>query len=138
MAVRAPPQQVAGAIAARRADMGIHGEVSLLGGLTSDSDTQSIAGIPGVANMPVLGYLFGTRSKDKEKDDILVALIPRIIRAPAAINPSDEGVLAGTERLVRVRRQEAPPAAPPQPAQPQPAPPAQGVQPPQAVPPRRP
>jgi general secretion pathway protein D len=103
------------------------GEVSLLGGLTQDSDTQSIAGIPGVANMPVLGYLFGTRSKDREKDDIIVALIPRIVRAPAAIDASNEGVLAGTERLIRVSRQpEAPAVA---------VPPAPGVRPPQAVPP---
>lgn len=104
------------------------GEVSLLGGLTSDSDTQSIAGIPGVANMPVLGYLFGTRSKDREKDDILVALIPRIVRAPAAIDASNEGVLSGTERFIRVSRR---PETPTTPVQPPP-----GVRPPQAVPPQ--
>lgn len=106
------------------------GEASLLGGLTSDSDTRGVAGIPGVANMPVLGYLFGTRSKDREKDDIIVALIPRIIRAPSVIDASADGVLAGTERLIRVSR--APevlvPAAPS-------AQPAPGVRPPQAVPP---
>jgi len=113
------------------------GEASLLGGLTSDSDTQGIAGIPGIANMPVLGYLFGTRSKDREKDDIIVALIPRIIRAPSAIDASAEGVLAGTERLIRVSRTPeilVPPApsSQPAPSTPQPAP---GVRPPQAVPP---
>jgi general secretion pathway protein D len=106
------------------------GEASLLGGLTSDSDTQGIAGIPGVANMPVLGYLFGTRSKDREKDDIIVALIPRIIRAPSAVDASNEGVLTGTERLIRVSRTPEIPAA--SVAPPQPAP---GVRPPQAVPP---
>jgi general secretion pathway protein D len=106
------------------------GEASLLGGLTSDSDTQGIAGIPGVANMPVLGYLFGTRSKDREKDDIIVALIPRIIRAPSAVDASNEGVLAGTERLIRVSRTPETPAASVAPAQPAP-----GVRPPQAVPP---
>ena len=106
------------------------GEASLLGGLTSDSDTQSVAGIPGMANMPVLGYLFGTRSKDREKDDIIVALIPRIIRAPSVIDASNEGVLAGTERLIRVSR--APEVlVPPAPS----AQPAPGVRPPQAVPP---
>jgi general secretion pathway protein D len=103
------------------------GEASLLGGLTSDSDTQAVAGIPGVANMPVLGYLFGTHSKDREKDDIIVALIPRIVRAPAAIDASNEGVLAGTERFIRVSRRPETPAASVQPAP--------GVRPPQAVPP---
>jgi general secretion pathway protein D len=106
------------------------GEASLLGGLTSDSDTQAIAGIPGVANMPVLGYLFGTRTKERQKDDIIVLLIPRIVRAPAAIDASNEGVLAGTERFIRVsRRPETPSASAPAPE------PAPGVRPPQAVPP---
>jgi general secretion pathway protein D len=105
------------------------GEVSLLGGLSSDSDSTSVAGIPGIANMPVLGYLFGTRSKDREKDDIIVALIPRIIRAPVPIDASSEGVLAGTERVVRVERRQENPVAVAQPApsvqqQPQSVPPA--------------
>jgi general secretion pathway protein D len=106
------------------------GEASLLGGLTSDSDTQGIAGIPGVANMPLLGYLFGTRSKDREKDDIIVALIPRIIRAPSAVDASNEGVLAGTERLIRVSRAPETLVTSPQAGQSAP-----GVRPPQAVPP---
>jgi general secretion pathway protein D len=106
------------------------GEVGLIGGLTQDSDTQSIAGIPGVANMPVLGYLFGTRNKERQKDDIVIALIPRIIRAPAAIDASAEGVLAGTERLIRVSRAPEIPAASTPAGQSAP-----GVRPPQAVPP---
>ena len=105
------------------------GEASLLGGLTSDSNSQAIAGIPGVANMPVLGYLFGTRTKDREKDDIIVALIPRIIRAPSTIDASNEGVLAGTERVIRVSRRPDANVAPPA------AQPAPGVRPPQTVPP---
>jgi len=107
------------------------GEASLLGGLTSDSDTQATAGVPGISNMPVLGYVFGTHSKDREKDDIIVALIPRIVRAPSIIDPSNEGVLAGTERLIRVsRRPETPVASAPA------AQPAPGVRPPQGVPPQ--
>jgi general secretion pathway protein D len=106
------------------------GEASLLGGLTSDSDTQSVAGVPGVANMPLLGYVFGLHNKDREKDDIIVALIPRIIRAPSTVDASAEGVLAGTERLIRVSR------APETPATSAPAgQSAPGVRPPQAVPP---
>jgi general secretion pathway protein D len=92
------------------------GEASLLGGLTSDSDTQSVAGIPGIANLPVLGYLFGTHTKDREKDDIVIALIPHIVRAPV-VNSNDEGILAGTERIVKVdRRSPDQPATPPVPA----------------------
>jgi general secretion pathway protein D len=88
------------------------GEYSLLGGLSSDSDSSSVSGLPGVSNIPVLGYLFGTRTKDREKDDILIALVPHIIRAPAVDDQLAEGVLAGTERMVRVERRQAPPVLP--------------------------
>ena len=89
------------------------GEYSLLGGLSSDSDSQSISGLPGVSNIPVLGYLFGTRTKDREKDDILIALVPHIIRAQAVDEQLAEGVLAGTEKMVRVERRQEPSMTPP-------------------------
>ena len=92
------------------------GEYSLLGGLSSDTDSQSIGGLPGVSNIPVLGYLFGTRTKDKEKDDILIALVPHIIRAQAVDDQLTDGILAGTERVVRVERKQ--PATAPTPAMP--------------------
>jgi general secretion pathway protein D len=89
------------------------GEYSLLGGLSSDSDSLSVSGLPGVANIPVLGYLFGTRAKDREKDDILIALVPHIIRAQTVDDQTTEGVLAGTERMVKVERRHEQPSASP-------------------------
>jgi general secretion pathway protein D len=128
------------------------GEVSLLGGLTSDSDSRTTAGIPGVANMPVLGYLFGTRTKDREKDDIVVALIPHIVRSPDLSNIADQGVYVGTERVVRVGRRpdgtlvpQTPLPVPSNPQQPtpgapvhQPAPAAPATRPPASYPPLQP
>jgi general secretion pathway protein D len=88
------------------------GEYSLLGGLSSDTDSLSVSGLPGVSNIPVLGYLFGTRTKDREKDDILIALVPHIIRAQPVDDQKSDGILAGTERMVKVERKNEPqPAA---------------------------
>jgi len=114
------------------------GEYSLLGGLSSDTDSLSVSGLPGVSNIPVLGYLFGTKTKDREKDDILIALVPHIIRAQTVDDQQNEGVLAGTERVVKVERkpQAAVPSVnvPMQPSpQQQPAPASQ--QPPPPLPP---
>jgi general secretion pathway protein D len=94
------------------------GEVSLIGGLTKDSDTNGVSGIPGVTNMPVLGYLFGQRNKDREKDDIVIALLPHIIRTPSMGAPGDDGILAGTERVVRVGRRVPASTTPPTPLPP--------------------
>jgi general secretion pathway protein D len=105
------------------------GEVSLMGGLTTDSDTSTVGGIPGIANMPVLGYLFGDHNVNRQKDDVIIALIPHIIRAPSMGTPGDNGILAGTERVVRVERRAptvttAPAALPPSSGTPSAPPPA--------------
>ena len=94
------------------------GEYSLLGGLSSDSDQQSVAGLPGFSAVPVLGYLFGTRTKDREKDDILIALVPHIIRAQPLDDQLADGILAGTEKMVRVERKQPPPVIGPIPPAP--------------------
>jgi len=80
------------------------GEVSVLGGLYDEEQDNSVAGIPGVTNIPLLGYLFGTKTRTHNKDEVLIALIPHIVRAPDVSNIGDEGVLAGSERIVRVSR----------------------------------
>jgi general secretion pathway protein D len=80
------------------------GEVSVLGGLYDDETDRSVSGIPGVTNIPVLGYLFGTKTKNKQHDEVLIALIPHLVRAPDLSGMGDDGVLAGTERMVRVQR----------------------------------
>ena len=107
------------------------GEVSVLGGLSLANDQNTVSGIPGVTNIPVLGYLFGTRTKMHENDDILIALIPHIVRAPDLSVLGEDGVVAGTERVIKVRRRpegspagsiENPPA-PPSALPPAPAPP---------------
>ncbi|MGI8960159.1 MAG: hypothetical protein ACR2IV_10440 [Bryobacteraceae bacterium] len=84
------------------------GEVSVLGGLSLINDQNTISGIPGITNIPVLGYLFGTKTKMHENDDILIALIPHIVRAPDLSVIGEDGVVAGTERVIKVvRRPEA-------------------------------
>jgi general secretion pathway protein D len=80
------------------------GEVSVLGGLSLVNDQNSVSGIPGITNIPVLGYLFGSRTKFHENDDILIALIPHIVRAPDLSVMGEHGVVAGTERVIKVLR----------------------------------
>jgi Flp pilus assembly secretin CpaC len=80
------------------------GEMSVLGGLTNRNDTSSVAGIPGVTNMPVLGYLFGSKTKLKNDQEILIAITPHIIRAPDLSALSEPAIETGTESDVRVLR----------------------------------
>jgi general secretion pathway protein D len=79
------------------------GEVSLLGGLMSDQDTSVISGIPGLVNIPILGkYLFGNTSKDKQKEELMIALIPHIVRRPDITGLDLKGIAAGTDATVKL------------------------------------
>src|SRR3984957_10281720 len=79
------------------------GEVSLLGGLMSDQDTSVISGIPGLVNIPVLGkYLFGNTTKDKQKEQLMIALIPHIVRKPDITGLDMRGIAAGTDATVKL------------------------------------
>jgi general secretion pathway protein D len=94
------------------------GEVSLMGGLMTDQDTSLIGGIPGLVNIPILGkYLFGNVSKDKQKEQLMIALIPHIVRRPDITGMDMRGIAAGTDAEVKLNfgprvEQPAAPAAP--------------------------
>jgi general secretion pathway protein D len=79
------------------------GEVSLLGGLMSDQDSSVIGGVPGLVNIPILGkYLFGNVSKDRQKEQLMIALIPHIVRRPDITGLDLKGVSAGTDATVKL------------------------------------
>jgi general secretion pathway protein D len=101
------------------------GEVSLLGGLMQSQDTNTVNGIPGLVNIPVLGkYLFGSVSKDRQKDELMIALIPHIVRKPDITGLDMRGVSAGTDQTVKLSYGQRPaePGAAPTPAPNAPAP----------------
>jgi general secretion pathway protein D len=56
------------------------GETQILAGLIQDSDTRTANSIPGLGDIPLLGRLFGTHHSDREKDEIVLSITPRIIR----------------------------------------------------------
>jgi general secretion pathway protein D len=79
------------------------GEVSLIGGLMQDQDTNVIGGIPGLVNIPILGkYLFGNVSKDHSREQLMIALIPHIVRKPDITGLDMKEVAAGTDQDVKV------------------------------------
>jgi general secretion pathway protein D len=104
------------------------GEVTLLGGLTTLNTTRNIQGIPGLATLPGVGKLFGTQSDDNSRSELLVALVPRVVRAPEINEVNLRGIAAGNDQTVKLsyaprEPEPAKPAPTPDPAKPQ-APPA--------------
>jgi len=58
------------------------GEVGLLGGLLNTEDDKTVSGIPGLSSIPFLGTLFKGDSVTHNRDEIMIVLIPHIIRRP--------------------------------------------------------
>jgi general secretion pathway protein D len=111
------------------------GEVSLLGGLMQDQETKSVAGVPGLMSIPIVKHLFQSQSVTKSSSELLIALIPHIVRTPGITDLNLRTIAAGNDTVVRLSyapRQEpvatAPEAPKPALAAPGPAPaPAQPV-----------
>lgn len=56
------------------------GDTVVIGGLYRRTIQSSRAGIPGLSNLPVLGWLFRKEQEQDESDELLIFLTPRIIR----------------------------------------------------------
>ena len=47
-----------------------------------DQKTQSLSGIPDLAQIPILKYLFWSQTNDHSENEVVFALIPHIVRGP--------------------------------------------------------
>jgi len=58
------------------------GDTIILGGIIRTNVTSTVKKIPLIGDIPLLGNLFRSTSKDKNKTELLVFLTPRIVRDP--------------------------------------------------------
>ena len=56
------------------------GETNMLAGLIRDDERQSLEGIPGLSDIPVIGRIFAHAQKTTDQTDIILTLTPHIIR----------------------------------------------------------
>ena len=55
------------------------GDTIAIGGMIEESTTSSLAGIPVLDRIPVVGALFGSRSYTKERTELIIFLTPHVI-----------------------------------------------------------
>ena len=55
------------------------GQTIVLGGLISENRTSNSDGLPGLHRIPFLGALFGTKSRDNTKTELVIMVTPRVI-----------------------------------------------------------
>ncbi len=105
------------------------GEVNILGGLIERVDSKTLKGWPGLARIPLLHYLFSEQTTDHQENEVLIVLIPRIVRLPTLTAENLRPLSSGSDANIQVRREQAPQPAIPTPSG---APPATAPQPPLA------
>jgi general secretion pathway protein D len=78
------------------------GAVQLLGGLTKYQETKSRTGIPGLASIPILNRLFTSESIDRQRQELMIALIPHIVRRPEYTAENLRGIAVGNAQSVHL------------------------------------
>ena len=58
------------------------GEATILAGILNKQDLVSMSGIPGLAELPLLKYVFGSKTHEVIDDEIVFVLIPHVVRGP--------------------------------------------------------
>jgi general secretion pathway protein D len=104
------------------------GEVNLIGGLMQRQETKTVTGVPGLSSIPVIRRLFTSEGVERSESELLIALIPHIVRSPEVTRENVRGIAVGNATTVKLnynRTRAEGPAASPAPAAA--APPAEPV-----------
>lgn len=78
------------------------GEVTLLGGLIQDTDSRTRSGTAGLASIPLLRHLFSGQSVSRAQSELLIALVPHIVRYPEIGPENIKAVAAGTDTVLKL------------------------------------
>jgi general secretion pathway protein D len=97
-------------IGQRKADQEIRlrdGEVNLLGGILEDQDINNLAGIPGLAQVPILKYLFSETHTERIENELVFALVPHIVRGTMLNEANLRPIDIGTSQVIELRQTAA-------------------------------
>ena len=73
------------------------GEVNVLGGLIERTDTNTVNGWPGFAKIPLFRYFFSNDTVDHQENEVLIVLIPHIVRLPSITAENLRSIASGTD-----------------------------------------
>jgi general secretion pathway protein D len=88
------------------------GEANLLGGIMEDQQTKALSGIPGLAQIPILKYLFGQTTQDHSENEIIFAIVPHIIRGTDVNEINQRAIDIGTANTIELHHGNRPQASP--------------------------
>ena len=87
------------------------GQTVVISGLIKDDSAGVSQGIPFLSSIPIIGYLFGYKSQQYEKTNLLVFLTPRIIYTSEELTEltrqkrEEQEKLLGTEKVLKNKKE---------------------------------
>jgi type II secretory pathway component GspD/PulD (secretin) len=79
------------------------GDAAVIGGITEDTDNYIINGVPGLRKIPLLGYLFYTRQKNRDRTNLVIIVWPRIVKGTFKrddrVGPDEAGMVQKLSNL---------------------------------------
>jgi general secretion pathway protein D len=79
------------------------GESVIIGGLIQDEDRKTVQKVPGLGDIPLLGEIFKTTTRDVVTTDVILTITPRIVRALEPPAPEDQAFWSGTEETYALK-----------------------------------
>ena len=84
-------------------DIRMHeGEVNLLGGLINQQDSKQVTGIPGLSSIPLLRRLFTGESVSRDRGELMIVIIPHIVRGPEITAQNLRGIAVGNQTAIKL------------------------------------
>src|SRR5439155_2852007 len=78
------------------------GEVNLIGGIIQRTDSRATTGIPGLGSIPLLGRLFSGETVQRDRTELVIAIVPHIVRGPDISGGNLKGIAAGNSTQIKV------------------------------------
>jgi general secretion pathway protein D len=78
------------------------GETGLIGGLVQGREASSFAGAIGMDEIPIIGKLFGARTRRNDETEVLMSITPRVVRAPKVTEEDLAPLRVGTQEVPKV------------------------------------
>ena len=88
------------------------GEANILGGINEQQIQDNWSGIPGLSQIPILRYLFGSRDKIRQDDEIVFLVVPHVVRSQELTPLNLRTIDTGSGLNVELRHASSP-AQPP-------------------------
>jgi general secretion pathway protein D len=81
------------------------GDTIAIGGLIDETYSNNVSGIPGLVRLPWIGWLFGSKSVTKERDELIMFFTPHVIFDESQLIEASDELKARVKMLKRsIRR----------------------------------